>query len=163
MGGKKNAKPGKPAKDTKTAPKMKPEGAKDGSKRTPLGNFDQWKGRKHYTVFQLQHKRLHRGNQEYFVQWLGIPTAGSTWEPKENLIGPDGINAIQSYEEAQRLLLEQVIFISVRPRSRFFVLRARSELASLDPSRDRSCRYRQPFDPMAYVLDSKVYVSYIER
>lgn len=108
MGGSK-ARPRKPAKESKKFPKLKPDGEEDGCKRTPLGNYDPYKGRRSYKVLEVKHKRLQKGSPEYNVQWLGIPAAGNTWEPKEHLAAQDGQDAIKCFEERERLLLEQVI------------------------------------------------------
>ena len=112
--GYKNGRAGKAAKVAKNAPKLKPEGEKDGCMRTPKNSFDMYKGRPSYSVTALVLKRLHRGVPEYNVQWVGIPSDGNTWEPVEHLQGPDGKNAIKCFEEAQRLLLIQVRLLLAR-------------------------------------------------
>ena len=106
QGGK--ARPGRAAKNKPTQGKLKPQGAKDGCKRTPQNAYDAYKGKESYTAEKATLKRLYKGKPEYYIKWVDIPTSGNTWEPQENLAAKDGEDAIKFYEEGQRLLLEQV-------------------------------------------------------
>lgn len=102
------ARPGKAANKGNPEKRLKPEGEKDGCKRTPLNAYDTYKGRSSYRVEKVVLKRLQKGEPEFFVKWVDIPPDGNTWEPLANLAATDGENAICSYEEEQRLLLVQV-------------------------------------------------------
>lgn len=106
--GRGKSRPGKPANQTRTQAKLKPQGAKDGCKRTPHNAYDAYKNRQSYNAEEVVHKRLFKGKPEYFVKWVDIGTDGNTWEPPDNLVGTDGQDAIKSYEDKQRVLVEQV-------------------------------------------------------
>ena len=83
----------------------KPEGAVDGPKRTPLHLGDGYRGHPSYEVQEVVRSHIFEGRERYKVKWVGIPSAGSTWEPEGHLIG----------EEAQAKLKE---FVDMREKKR---------------------------------------------
>ena len=89
-------------------PILKPQGEKDGCKHTPRDVGDPYQRRKSYRVERIVAKALSRGKPRYEVKWEDIPDDGITWEPESNLKGQDGKDAIDAFEDEQRLLLEQV-------------------------------------------------------
>ena len=81
-------KSGQTSKRLRDAP-PKPEGAPEGPKRTPLHLGDGYRGHPSYEVQEVVGSHLYEGRERFKVKWVGIPSAGNTWEPGCHLIGSE--------------------------------------------------------------------------
>ena len=87
--------------------RMRPEGAAEGSERTPIHIADQYQGRDEYYVENILAKHLRKGKAWYHVEWTGLP-GGDTWEPVANLASEDGSKAVTAFEATQDAMNAEV-------------------------------------------------------
>ena len=78
------------------------EGAIDGPKRTPLHFGDGHRNLPSYEVDRVVASQIVDGVQRYKVKWVGIPSAGSTWEPEEHFVGEAAQAKLADYQRKQQ-------------------------------------------------------------
>ena len=76
---------------------LEPQGAADGTKRTPLHIGDAAAGQETYTVEKVLQKARKYGIWKYEVKWDRWATKHNTWEPINNLIGCEEL--LREFEE----------------------------------------------------------------
>ena len=85
---------------------MRPQGAKDGSKRTPRHVRDAYQNRDGYIVKQILAQQTRNITVYYHIKWEGISV--NTWEPGEHLGPIDGQNALKKFQVLHASEIAQV-------------------------------------------------------
>lgn len=85
------------------------------STRTPQDDCDEWGGGSCFRVKAIEAVQYRRGVPYYLVEWEGLPPKAKTYEPKENLTGPTGAAAIESYLEVQVRVDNSVAIFALLP------------------------------------------------